>query len=108
MSKREEISDVVPPELFDDPKFKPGFVMVFAMATLKITKVDRLNKRVWAKHVNLIDSEIMDSHIGHDVDDSKAMTNKYGCPFCRSCNVPVSEKGGINYDNYSDKTKTKN
>lgn len=87
MSKREEITDVISDAAYDDPNFKAGLVMKFAKATLKITRVDRKNKRTWAEHINLYDFETGISHYGHDVD-----TKDPAKIYCNDCKVEISDK----------------
>lgn len=48
---KEEITDMIEDRAYEDKAFKPGFVLKFSQATLKITKVDRKNKRCWAEHI---------------------------------------------------------
>lgn len=86
MSKREEITDVIKPEAFDDPNFKKGLVLKFAKATLKLTRVDRKNKRVWAEHMNLYDFNKGMSHYGHDVDTSDPSR-----VYCNDCKLEISD-----------------
>ena len=87
MSKKEEITDMITAEAYNDPQFKKGLVMKFAKATLKITRVDRKNKRVWAEHINVYDFNTGMSHYGHDVDVSDPSK-----VFCRDCNLEISDK----------------
>ena len=87
MSKKEEITDMITDEAFGDPQFKKGLVMKFARATLKLTRVDRKNKRVWAEHINVYDFNTGMSHYGHDVDVSDRMK-----VFCKDCQVEISDK----------------
>lgn len=87
MSKKEEITDVIKPEAFDDPNFKKGLVLKFAKATLKLTRVDRKNKRVWAEHINVYDFNTGMSHYGHDVDVSDPSR-----VFCNDCQLEISDK----------------
>lgn len=87
MSKKEEITDVIKPEAFDDENFKVGTVLKFAKATLRITKVDRKNKRVWAEHISTYDFNTGLSHYGHDVDTSDPSR-----VYCRDCQVEISDK----------------
>ena len=87
MSKREEITDMITDAAFGDPNFKKGLVLKFAKATLKITRVDRKNKRVWAEHISLYDFNKGMSHYGHDVDVSDP--NKV---WCNDCNLEISDQ----------------
>ena len=87
MSKREEISDMIVPEAYDDPNFKKGLVLKFTKATLKLTKVDRKNKRVWAEHISLYDFNKGMSHYGHDVDTSDPARI-----YCNDCKLEISDE----------------
>lgn len=86
MSKREEITDVISDGAFEDPEFKKGLVLKFEKATLKITKIDRKNKRVWAEHIALYDFKSGMSHYGHLVDT----TNPEGI-YCTDCQVTIDQ-----------------
>lgn len=87
MSKREEITDMIVPEAYDDPKFKKGLVLKFTKATLRLTKVDRKNKRVWAEHINLYDFNTGMSHYGHDIDTSDPARI-----YCNDCKLEISNE----------------
>lgn len=54
-NKKEEISDMIMPQAYDDINFKPGLVLKFTKASIRITKVDRKNKRTWGEHIQLYD-----------------------------------------------------
>lgn len=86
MAKKEEITDVIAPEAFEDKKFKKGLVLKFAKATLKITKVDRKNKRVWAEHVSMYDIDTAMGHYGHDVAQQPD-----GTVFCNDCGSEIDQ-----------------
>ena len=86
MAKREEITDVISPEAFDDKNFKKGLVLKFAKATLKITKIDRKNKRVWAQHVSMYDIDTAMGHYGHDVQQRPD-----GTVFCNDCGTEIDQ-----------------
>lgn len=87
VNKREEITDLISDEAYDDPKFKRGLVLKFESATLKLTKVDRKNKRVWAEHITLFDGRPVMTHYGHDV----VSTGPGDLPFCNDCQVNINE-----------------
>ncbi len=87
MSKKEEITDLIADEAFGDPLFKKGLVMKFAKATLKITRIDRKNKRVWAEHISLYDFNKGMSHYGHDVDVSDPSKI-----WCADCQLEISDQ----------------
>lgn len=91
-NKKEEISDMITPEAYDDPEFKKGLVLKFTKATLKITKVDRKNKRTWAEHISLVDQKIGLSHYGHLVDTTGEAMEEHGSPYCTECEVPITEE----------------
>lgn len=84
-NKREDISDMIKSEAYDDPEFKKGLVLKFERTTIKITRIDRKNKRAWGEHIQLHDQRITLSHYGHEVDLTE------NTPFCIDCEVPVSE-----------------
>lgn len=90
-NKKEEISDLIAPEAYDDPTFQKGIVLKFAKATIKVTKVDRKNKRTWGEHISLVNQRIAGTHHEHTVDSSKTAYDEYGVPFCEDCNVPVDQ-----------------
>lgn len=82
---KEEITDMIMDQAYDDPKFKKGFVLKFANATIKITRVDRKNKRSWGEHIKLINHNKGMSHYGHIIDATQ------NPPFCEDCEVYVDE-----------------
>lgn len=84
--KREEITDLFNDKIYDDPSYKVGRILKFESATLKITRIDRKNKRMWAQHTELIDRAPVVSHSGHDV-----VSDEYDFPFCRDCKVSITE-----------------
>lgn len=87
MGKKEEITDVISDEAYGDPKFKKGLVLKFAKATLRLTRVDRKNKRVWAEHISLYDFNKGMTHYGHDVDGSDPQH-----VYCRDCKLEISDE----------------
>lgn len=88
---KEEITDLVDPKAYDDPKFKKGIALKFERATIKVTKVDRKNKRAWGEHIVLVDQSIVGTHHGHNVDSTQQAFIEYGRPFCTDCQVPVDQ-----------------
>lgn len=90
-NKREEITDIITPEAFDDPEFKKGIVLKMEQATIRITRVDRKNKRVWGEHIVMVEASNVDSHYGHNVDASEEAIFIQGSPYCTDCNMPVSQ-----------------
>lgn len=92
-NKKEEITDLIDPSAYESnfEDFKKGAVMKFAEATIKITKIDRKNKRTWGEHITLVNQRIVGTHHEHDVDTSKASYDLFGTPFCKDCKVAVTE-----------------
>lgn len=86
MPKREEITDVIDKQAYDDPEFKRGLVLRFANATLKITRVDRKNKRTWAEHWELYLAEAAVSHYGHMLE-----RREDGKSWCKDCDLEISQ-----------------
>lgn len=89
--QKEEITDIISDAAYrpiKDGGIKPGQLLKLQFANIKITKVDRKNKRVWGVHVKLNESKNVLSHTGHDVKVNDA-TNPI--PFCNDCQVPVIE-----------------
>lgn len=87
MVKREELTEMFKTEAFDDPRFKKGLVLKFARATIKLTKVDRKNMRVWGEQINLYDFNTGMSHYGHDVDTTDPKNI-----ICRDCKVTIDQE----------------
>lgn len=86
---KEEITDMITDAAYrpiKDGGIKPGQLLKFQTASLVVTKVDRKNKRVWAKHVESINNQVVVSHVGHDVD-----IHNPDMPFCRDCQVLVNQ-----------------
>lgn len=98
-NKREEITDIITPEAFDDPEFKKGIVLKMEKATIRLTRVDRKNKRVWGEHIVMVDSKPVDTHLGHNVDTSEEVIFIHGVPYCTDCSMPVSEEAKKEQDN---------
>lgn len=90
-NKREEITDIIDPFAFEDPKFKPGLVLKMEKATIKLTKVDRKNKRAWGEHIVLVNQAAVAGHYGHLINSTREVLYLYGAPLCTECNVPVGE-----------------
>jgi hypothetical protein len=90
-NKKEEITDIISDEAYADPDFKKGLVLKFQKATIKITKVDRKNKRTWGEHIVLVKGNVIETHQDHNVDSSKEAYDLYGMPYCTDCEVPVNE-----------------
>lgn len=82
MPKKEEITDIISEEAYSDPAFKRGIILRFTDASLKVTRVDRKNKRTWAEHWELYEAEAAVSHYGHNIerrDDGKTWCNDCDC-----------------------------
>jgi hypothetical protein len=98
----EEITDMMADKAYvakdEDGEFvfHEGKVLKFnfegSITTLKITKIDRKNKRMWAEHVELVNQVVVRSHYGHNVDSTEEAMKEYGVPFCTDCQVPVNEE----------------
>lgn len=98
--RTEEISDMMTPKSYIDRVdgqyvFRKGKVLKFnyegSITSLKITKIDRKNQRMWAVQINLHDQRIVVSHYGHSVDTTGEALEKYGSPWCEDCEIPVTE-----------------
>lgn len=89
--EKEEITDLIADVAYrpiKDGGIKPGQLLKFQYANIKVTKVDRKNKRVWGVHVKLNESKNVLSHTGHDV---LVQPGGSPIPFCRDCQVPINE-----------------
>lgn len=87
VNKKEEISDMIDPSAYDDPEFKKGILLKFQLASIKITKVDRKNKRTWGEHIQLASGIVVHTHDGHDVGGG----GEGDFPFCNDCQVNINE-----------------
>jgi hypothetical protein len=87
MAKKEEITDIIAPEAFEDKNFKKGIVLKLEKATLRITKVNRKEKRVWAEHISLYGLDTAMSHYGHNVD-----VRADGAAYCTDCECEVDNE----------------
>ncbi len=96
MGKREEISDVIIDRAYTDKDkegkyvFHVGRLLTFdyegSPIHIRVTKIDRKNKRMWGEHITLYDLNTGMTHYGHDIDasdDTKVI--------CRDCNVEVNQ-----------------
>lgn len=103
-NKKEEITDLISDEGI--MKLVKGQVLTFQKGTqitsLKITKLDKKNKRVWAEHVDLIGAQNAMSHEDHILDRSNWAIQQFTVPFCEDCKVPISkpatEEGNVKMD----------
>lgn len=86
MPKKEEISDIISEEAYSDPAFKRGIILRFTDASLKVTRVDRKNKRTWAEHRELYLAEAAVSHYGHMLE-----RREDGKSWCKDCDLEISE-----------------
>lgn len=85
MANREEISDMISDDLWKLPEFKKDFILRFDKATLKITKINRKAKRVWAEHTELVEQIVANTHYGHNLDATEDV------PYCTDCEVYIDE-----------------
>jgi len=88
---KENISDLIDPKAYKDPKFKKGLVLKFSEATIRITRVDRKNEKTWGEHIKLVNNNKGFSHYEHHLDSTSDMLKEYGVPYCSDCEIPVSE-----------------
>lgn len=86
---KEEITDMMTDKAFKT--FKVGQVLKFAQATIKITKIDRKNKRMWGKHIEMVGNDTVYGHYGHNVDTTGDALEEYGKPYCTDCEVVITE-----------------
>lgn len=93
MAKREEITDVIADAAYEDEKFKKGLVLKFEKTTLKLTKVDRKNKRTWAEHIKLYDFDTGMTHYGHGIDVTKPERI-----YCNDCKVEIDQESNEDGD----------
>ncbi len=84
-NKREEITDLISSKAYADPNFKKGLALKFEETVIKVTRVDRKNKRCWGEHIELVSKRVFDTHRDHII------AIKGDMPFCTNCNVPVSQ-----------------
>lgn len=85
IGKKEEITDLIRPSAYKDKNFKVGLVLKMEGATLKLTRVDRKNKRCWAEHIELVNQRIVLQHYNHLIDKTKEPL------FCIDCRVNINE-----------------
>lgn len=90
---KEEISDLFPPAAFEDFEYlKKGKVFEYEGGiVIKVTRVDRKNKRAWGEHIELVNHNKGFSHYGHNLDSTEEAIKQYGVPYCTDCETPVSE-----------------
>lgn len=117
-SKVEEITDMMADKAYTAKDsegnfiFYKGKVLKFdyegSITTLRITKIDRQAKRMWAEHIEIHDQAIVRSHYGHAVDITEEAKAEHGAPFCTDCQVPViqpsTEDGEVKAQDRADRT----
>jgi len=96
MGRKENLSDMMIDRFYTDRgedgqyKHKVGTVLKFdyegSHTYIKITKIDRKNKKLWGEHIKLYDFNTGMSHYGHDVDTSDTEHI-----FCRDCQVEIDQ-----------------
>lgn len=96
MGRKENLSDMMIDAFYTDRgengdyKHKVGTVLKFeyegSPTYIKITKIDRKNKKLWGEHIKLYDFNTGMSHYGHDVDSSDTEHI-----FCRDCQVEIDQ-----------------
>lgn len=96
MARKEDLSDMMIERAYTDKDehgkyvFHKGKVLKFmyegSPTYIKITKIDRKNKKMWGEHITLYDFNAGMSHYGHDVD-----TSDMEHVFCRDCQVEIDQ-----------------
>lgn len=94
-NKKEEITDLFSPSVYEEIDsegkhiFYVGRLLKFnyegSLTSIKITKIDRKNKRMWGQHVEIIDQKIVRSHYGHSVNVA------VDPPYCTDCEALVTQ-----------------
>lgn len=104
MGRKEDLTDMMIDRAYTDRDengkfvFHKGKVLTFnyegSPIHIRITKIDRKNKKMFGEHISLYDFNTGMSHYGHDVDASDKEHI-----FCRDCNVeidqPATEEGEV-------------
>ncbi len=80
---KEEITDLISEKGMAN--LKVGKILIFDRATIKVTRIDRKNKRIWGEHISLVDQTIVRTHYGHKVDATQKP------PFCTDCELTVDQ-----------------
>ena len=87
MGQKEELTDMISENGIKE--LKVGTVLKFeyegSITSIKITKKDTKNMRIWGEHVELMPMDVGMSHYGHQIDRSKDV------PFCTDCQLPVTD-----------------
>jgi len=96
MGKKEDLSDMMLDRAYTDKDadgkylFYKGRVLTFSYEGspihIKITRIDRKNKKMFGEHIALYDFNTGMSHYGHDVDSSDTEH-----VFCNDCKVEISQ-----------------
>lgn len=96
MGKKENLSDMFIDRFYTDKNEhdqfvnQVGTVLTFdyegSKTHIKITKIDRKNKKCWGEHIQLYDFNSGMTHYGHDIDTSD--TSRI---YCRDCNVEIDQ-----------------
>ena len=96
MGKKENLSDMFIDRFYTDKDTKGEYVNKVGKMLkfeyegspthIKITRIDRKNKRVWGEHIKLYDFNTGMSHYGHDLDTSDS-----NHIYCRDCQVEISQ-----------------
>lgn len=92
---KEEITDIISDEAYDDPNFKKGLLLKMEKANIVITKVDRKNKRTWGRHIQPVNQGIATTHYGHNIDTTEETQQEFGAPYCADCEVSLNEQATV-------------
>lgn len=91
----EEITDMIDPRAYEDKNFKKGMLLKFTEASLVITKIDRKNKRTWARHTQTFSETHAASHYNHNVDITEESFLEFGGPYCTDCEVVIGDEATL-------------
>lgn len=96
MGKKEEITDVLIDRAYTDKDadgkyvFVKGKVLKFnyegSPIFIKVTRIDRVNKRMWGEHISLYDFNTGMSHYDHKIN-----TDNPERVYCNDCEVEISQ-----------------
>lgn len=89
---KEEITDLIKDEAYEDLDFKKGTLLKFTSATIVVTRVDRKNHRTWGRHTSTVSKNLALSHYKHNVDITEETQKQYGAPYCTDCEIPLSQE----------------
>lgn len=104
MAKKHNLSDMFIDQAYTDKDandnymFGVGKVLKFdyegSPTTIRVTRIDRKNHRMWGEEITLYDFNTGMSHYGHDVDATDAARI-----YCKDCDVeidqPATEEGEV-------------